>query len=37
MTDQPAGRCDPCRDQRATPEQIREARALAARLVQETT
>lgn len=29
----PSGRCRPCADQRATPEQIREARALAARLM----
>lgn len=33
--DQPAGRCEPCKDQRATPDQIRAARELAARLVQE--
>ena len=34
-TDQPAGRCEPCAAERATPEQIRQARELAARLMQE--
>ena len=33
--DQPAGRCQPCAAERATPEQIKQARELAARLMQE--